>query len=125
MMKLILRNINTVGALKEALAKLPADASLTPFGDSNALLVYDRENKTAYIDSAEFFDEEFDFDVDEKRDAAEITIVVKDGMVQNVFSKDGDIQVEILDLDSDSDDTSEEEERVRELEESDEYTDII
>ena len=49
-MEYVLKDISTVGQLREALDKLPSDAPLNPFGAPNAALVYDTNKKTAYID---------------------------------------------------------------------------
>jgi len=49
-MKVITRDISTVGQLKDALSTLPSETILFPFGSSVAHLVYDEENKQAYID---------------------------------------------------------------------------
>lgn len=49
-MKVITKNINTVGQLMKALSKLPSDAVLNPFGSECAHLVFDEKNNQAYID---------------------------------------------------------------------------
>ena len=51
-MKVITKNISTVGQLKEALSSLPSDAKLFPFGSAVAHLVYDEANEQAYIDES-------------------------------------------------------------------------
>ena len=59
-MEILLQNINNVGELADALSKLPRDTQITPFGDENTTLVYDKENKRLYMDNDTFLDEEFD-----------------------------------------------------------------
>ena len=49
-MNIILKNINNVGELAEALSELPPETELYPFGSEDCKLVYDKENKIAYID---------------------------------------------------------------------------
>lgn len=49
-MKLITKNIQTVGQLQEALKSLPKDATLNPFGSPVTSLVYDEKTGTAYLD---------------------------------------------------------------------------
>lgn len=56
-MELIAENFTTVGELIDALSKLPADTSLTPFGDEDAALVYDKDEKVAYLDNMTYFEE--------------------------------------------------------------------
>lgn len=61
-MKLICKNIKTVGQLQNALSQLPSDTILNPFGSENASLVYDKKNEIAYID------EDFSWAEDEELD---------------------------------------------------------
>jgi hypothetical protein len=56
-MELIAENFTTVGELIDALKKLPADTNITPFGDQDAALIYDKEGKTAYLDNMTYFEE--------------------------------------------------------------------
>jgi hypothetical protein len=49
-LKLIVDNISTVEDLYNGLAKLPMNTGLSPFGSSDCQLIYDEENKVAYID---------------------------------------------------------------------------
>lgn len=49
-MKLITKNISTVGQLAKALSQLPPDTTIQPFGSEDAALVYDKESEIAYID---------------------------------------------------------------------------
>lgn len=49
-MKVITKNISTVGQLMKALSKLPSDALLNPFGSECAHLVFDEKKNQAYID---------------------------------------------------------------------------
>jgi hypothetical protein len=59
-MNIILKNISNVGELTEALSKLPPETGISPFGSENCKLVYDEENKVAYIDEDFGFLEEED-----------------------------------------------------------------
>lgn len=61
-MKLITKNISTVGQLQRALSQLPPDTALNPFGSEDAALVYDKKNEIAYID------EDFSWAEDEELD---------------------------------------------------------
>lgn len=49
-MKIVLKNISSVGQLAKALCKLPAEATLYPMGSCDCKLVYDDKNQIAYID---------------------------------------------------------------------------
>ena len=58
-LKLITDNISTVKDLYNGLAKLPMNTGLSPFGSSDCQLIYDEENKVAYIDdNFDFLEEE-------------------------------------------------------------------
>ena len=46
----LLENISNIGELKEALNKIPDDTEIHPFGSDNCKLLYDKDNKIAYID---------------------------------------------------------------------------
>lgn len=48
--KLILKKITTTGQLAKALAQLPSDTQLSPFGSEIAKLVYKESESRAYID---------------------------------------------------------------------------
>jgi hypothetical protein len=48
--KLILKKITTTGQLAKALAQLPSDTQLSPFGSEVAKLVYKESESRAYID---------------------------------------------------------------------------
>ena len=61
-MKVLTKNISTVGQLVRALSQLPADIVLYPFGSESAHLVYDEKNEQAYID------EDFSWADDEELD---------------------------------------------------------
>lgn len=61
-MKVVTKNISTVGQLMKALSKLPSDAVLYPFGAECAHLVFDEKNNQAYID------EDFSWADDEELD---------------------------------------------------------
>lgn len=61
-MKLMTKNISTVGQLQRALSQLSPDTVLNPFGSECAALVYDKKAGVAYID------EDFSWAEDEELD---------------------------------------------------------
>ena len=54
-MELLLKKIKTTGELADALAKLPRDTVIEPFGDPDCQLWYDEDKKRAYIDNEDEF----------------------------------------------------------------------
>ncbi len=58
-MEILAQNISNVGELIDALSKIPRTTEITPFGDENTTLAYDKENNRIYMDNDTFLDEEF------------------------------------------------------------------
>ncbi|MCR5168601.1 MAG: hypothetical protein K6C13_15520 [Oscillospiraceae bacterium] len=63
-MEIILQNIETVGDIIDALSKLPRNTEITPFGDPDAMFVYDKENNRLYLDNNIFLEEEFGVNIE-------------------------------------------------------------
>ena len=62
--QIISGGFTTVGELIDALSQLPRNTFLTPFGDQTAVLAYDAANNSAYLDSENFIEEEFEINED-------------------------------------------------------------
>lgn len=60
-MKVILEEIKTTGDLADALSKLPRNTKISPFGSTICRLIYDENNKRAYIDEDFSWSDEDDF----------------------------------------------------------------
>lgn len=63
--KIIMNEINNTGDLAKALSELPSDTVLYPFGSMMCKLVYDEENKQAYIDEDLSFMDDDDDDLED------------------------------------------------------------
>ena len=60
MIKILEKDIRTVGDILHGLKDLDPDTPLTPFGDPNTVIAYDDETKTAYLDNYDYIDTGFD-----------------------------------------------------------------
>ena len=57
--KIVMKNIRTVGDLREALNNLPDDYKLLPFGSSTSCIAVDKSNKIVYLDELNWLESEF------------------------------------------------------------------
>jgi len=57
--KFVMKNISTVGDLKEALNNLPDDYKLSPFGSSTSCIAVDKSNKIVYLDELNWLESKF------------------------------------------------------------------